>query len=493
MKTMKKIFAVMCVVLLCTSCLNDFLDVEPVSDISTSIFWKTGEDARAGLNSIYADFLLNFNRNSGGNYMSWYEGRSDNFVGASTSSDGMPMKLVNTNNLNSVHPSTNWNTWYKSVSTANYAIHFIPQIKNLSEQEKNNYMAEAHFLRAFCYFNLMRIWSDVPLITEPTLSLEEVSKPTQSSQEVILEQIKNDLETAVGLINYMGLSTELHTFSPAALYCLYAHYAMWVHDYGTAEKYTGLVLAQKYSLVSGAEFATVCSKATTSENIWTLKWLFENNGKNNAIYKMNGMNAPQLIPSKGIREAWQSGDYADDLRGSQTLNKALVYTDSHITDFPKGAAIWKWEPGVGVAETNEKYIPVYRLGEIMLLRAEALNQLKRPDDALKLLSDIRKRAGLTEKKITDYEGLSGDDLIYAIESDILLERQMELIGEGHRWFDLIRTGRAKQVMNDYFENYLKLYDATITYKKFEHDWQLYSPVLYDNILDNANLKQFGGY
>ena len=141
-------------------------------------------------------------------------------------------------------------------------------------------MAEAHFLRAFCYFNLMRIWSDVPLITEPTLSLEEVSKPTQSSQEVILEQIKNDLETAVGLINYMGLSTELHTFSPAALYCLYAHYAMWVHDYGTAEKYTGLVLAQKYSLVSADEFATVCSKATTSENIWTLKWLFENNGKN---------------------------------------------------------------------------------------------------------------------------------------------------------------------------------------------------------------------
>ena len=135
---MKKIFAVMCIALLCTSCLNNFLDVEPVSDISTSIFWKTGEDARAGLNSIYADFLLNFNRNSGGNYMSWFEGRSDNFVGASTSSDGMPMKLVNTNNLNSVHPSTNWNTWYKSVSTANYAIHFIPQIKNLPEQEKNN-------------------------------------------------------------------------------------------------------------------------------------------------------------------------------------------------------------------------------------------------------------------------------------------------------------------------------------------------------------------
>ena len=129
----------------------------------------------------------------------------------------------------------------------------------------------------------------------------------------------------------------------------------------------------------------------------------------------------------------------------------------------------------------------------MLLRAEALNQLKRPDDALKLLSDVRKRAGLTEKKLADYEGLSGNDLIYAIESDILQERQMELIGEGHRWFDLIRTGRAKQVMNDYFENYLKLYDATITYKKFEHDWQLYSPVLYDNILDNGNLKQFGEY
>lgn len=490
---MKKILAVICVALLCTSCLNNFLDVDTVSDISTSNYWKTGEDARAGLNSIYADFLLNFNRNSGGNYMSWYEGRSDNFVGASTSSDGMPMKLVNTNNLNSVHPSTNWNTWYKSVSTANYAIHFIPQIKNLSDQERNNYLAEAHFLRAFCYFNLVRIWSDVPLVIEPTLSLEEVEKPTQSSQSVILEQVKKDIEVAIDLINYVGFKVELYTFSPAALYCLYAHYAMWTHDYVTAEKYTGLVLGQGYSLVSGTDFATVCSKATTSENIWTLKWLFENNGKNNAIYKMNGMNSPQLIPSKAIREAWQSGDYMNDVRGAQTLNKALVYADSHVTDFPKGAAIWKWEPGVGVAETNEKYIPIYRLGEILLLRAEALNKLERPADALILLSDVRTRVGLSEKKLTDYNGLSGDDLIYAIESDILCERRMELIGEGHRWFDLIRTGRAKQVMNDYFENYLKLYDATITYKKFEHDWQLYSPVLYDNILDNSNLKQFGDY
>ena len=493
MKTMKKIIAVVCVAFLCTSCLNNFLDVEPVSDISTSNFWKTGADARAGLNSVYADFLLNFNRNSGGNYMTWYEGRSDNFVGAATSSDGMPMKLVNTNNLNSVHPSTNWNTWYKSISTANYAIHFIPQIANLPEQERDNYLAEAYFLRAYCYFNLVRIWSDVPLVTEPTLSLEEVDKPTQSSQQAILEQIYKDLEAAIGLLNETELKVELYTFSPAALYCLYAHYAMWVHDYQTAEKYTGLVLKKSYTLVAGTNFATVCSKGDTSENIWTLKWLFENNGKNNAIYKMNGMNAPQLIPSKAIREAWQGGDYAGDIRGQQTLNKALIYSESHITDFPKGAAIWKWEPGVGVAETNEKYIPIYRLGEIMLLRAEALNKLKRPADALLLLSDIRKRVGLTEKKLTDYDGLTGDELIYAIETDILNERQMELIGEGHRWFDLLRTGRAKQVMNDYFENYLKLYDATITYKKFEYDWQLYSPVLYDNILDNQNLKQFGEY
>lgn len=490
---MKKLIPIISILLMCSSCLNDFLDVDPVSDISTSIFWKTGEDARAGLNSIYADFLLNFNRSSGGNYMSWYEGRSDNFVGAATSSDGMPMKLINTNNLNSVHPSTNWNTWYKSISTTNYAITYIPELAQTTDQQRNNYLAEAYFLRAFCYFNLVRIWSDVPLVVEPTLTLEEVEKPTQSPQQKVLEQIKLDLEKAIVLTNFTGVKSDVHFFNPAALYCLYAHYAMWTHDYETAEKYTAQVLTMGYTLVNGINFATVCSNGTTSENIWTLKWLFENNGKNNAIYKMNGMNAPQLIPSKAIREAWQLGEYIDDLRGEQTLNKALVYGTSHVTDFPKGAAIWKWEPGVGVAETNEKYIPIYRLGEIMLLRAEALNKLKRPTEALSLLSDVRKRVGLSEIKLTDYGSLTGDALVYAIESDILRERQMELIGEGHRWFDLIRTGRAQQVMNDYFENYLKQYDATITYIKFEHDWQLYSPVLYDNILDNENLKQFGGY
>ena len=66
---MKKIYAVFLSTLLFTSCLNDFLDVDPVSDIATSTFWQTDNDVRAALNSVYADFQTNYNKNSAGNYM----------------------------------------------------------------------------------------------------------------------------------------------------------------------------------------------------------------------------------------------------------------------------------------------------------------------------------------------------------------------------------------------------------------------------------------
>ncbi len=75
---------------------------------------------------------------------------------------------------------------------------------------------------------------------------------------------------------------------------------------------------------------------------------------------------------------------------------------------------------------------------------------------------------------------------------ILQERQLELLGEGRRWFDLIRTGRAMKVMNDYFENYIEAQTGDVC-PRFTDEWQLYWPVYYNNILENANLVQNGNY
>ena len=188
---MKKIYAVFLSTLLFTSCLNDFLDVDPVSDIATSTFWQTDNDVRAALNSVYADFQTNYNKNSAGNYMTWFEMRSDNFVGTTVSSS-MPTYAANTNKLNSSHVSADWNVWYKSISTVNYALHYIPDVQGLTAIKKDNYLAEAYFLRAFCYFNLVRAFGEVPLIDFKVYDAAEANVP-KSSVAKIYELIDSDL------------------------------------------------------------------------------------------------------------------------------------------------------------------------------------------------------------------------------------------------------------------------------------------------------------
>ena len=136
-------------------------------------------------------------------------------------------------------------------------------------------------------------------------------------------------------------------------------------------------------------------------------------------------------------------------------------------------------------EANEKYVPFYRYADILLLRAEALNKQQRQEEALELLNMIRERAGLSLKTMDDFTNAS--DRTLAMEDAILQERQLELLGEGRRWFDLIRTGRAMKVMNDYFENYIEAQTGDVC-PRFTDEWQLYN-----NILENANLVQNGNY
>lgn len=485
---MKKIIAVFLSSLLFTSCLNDFLDVNPVSDIATSTFWKTDNDVRAALNSVYADFQTNYNKNSAGNYMTWFEMRSDNFTGTTVSSS-MPTASANLNKLNSSHVSADWNVWYKSIATTNYGLTYIPDIQGLTEVKKNNYLAETYFLRAFCYFNLARIWGNVPLVEKSTLTLVDVEKPTQSTQAKVLEWVGKDLEEAARLVDE-GQS-DVFRFNAGALYTLYTDYAMWMHDYEKAELYSRkLIDLKRYSLLKGTDFAKVCSDGTTSENIWTMKWSYQNNKQNWIIYMMCRTSAPQMIPAEGIKNLWNSEEYRKDLRRYQTLDTTIVYATNHIAAPNGDAAIWKWQPAERVIEANEKYFPFYRYADVLLLRAEALNKLGRQTEALEYLNMIRERAGLEPKALESFA--QAPDKTLAIEDAILQERQLELLGEGHRWFDLIRTGRAMKVMNDYFQNYIEAQTGDVC-PRFTDEWQLYWPVYYNNILENENLVQNGNY
>ncbi|OJU55812.1 MAG: hypothetical protein BGN96_15375 [Bacteroidales bacterium 45-6] len=476
---MTRISVLLLSVCMFSSCLNDFLNVQPVSQTNSDKFWKTASDATAAFTSIYADFQTNFRTQNGLTYIGWFDMRSDNFYG-NPSSGAYYYSDINKNRLTSTHPGSDWNIWYKSIGTANYAIYYIPGMTDVTEATRNNLLAEAYFLRAYCYFNIIRIWGNAPMVTKPTLTVDDVTKPVRDSSKLIMDSvILKDIDKAMALVDVS--KTDIYRFGVGALYSLATDVAMWNHDYANAEKYSYDLLYTaptngRYSLVSGANFYTTVSMATTSENIWTLKWSYQNNGFNPITQTLTGT---YVLVAKPVVDLWGKPAWRKDLRRPQTIDTTAIYNSNHLTVINNNAAMWKYQPVTRFPNnTNEKYIPLYRLADIILLRAEALNKLGRYAEALTELNKIRTRAGLPSRKEADYS--SATDKTYAIESDILQERQFELLGEGKRWFDLMRTGRAVATRNNYFETYLKAYNVT-NYIPFTADWQLYWPILQNNI------------
>jgi len=469
-----------------TSCLNDFLEPEPLNLITHENYWESESDARAALNAAYAHMQQAYKVG----FIFWTEARSDDFIGSSTGA--YPYQSVCYNNLSSSYPCCNWNNWYKMVSVANYGIHFIPGMTGkLSVSKQRHLLSEAYFLRAYAYFNMMRIWGDVPLITEPTLTKSDVTKPFRTPMALVEQQIIRDIDSAA--VNVDEGVDELYRYSAGALYALATDVAMWSHDYPRALDFSKRLMdLNRYSL-DMADFTKICNPANTTDNIWTMAWNYSTNGDNTILINYNN-SANLVIPTKRIYEKWTDWETQAgcvDLRRLATIDSMRIsgYGSKHCQRHPtQMVRSWKWSPGEFLVQTDyrEMPIPLYRYADILLLRAEACNQLGDMVEAVDLLNAVRHRAGLPDRNITEFADTE------QLEDALLQERQFELFAEGKRWFDLLRTGRAMTVMNEHFEGYIKAY-AGSGYTMFTEDWQLFWPVHRDIINENENITQTGKY
>src|SRR5690606_9792647 len=123
------------------------------------------------------------------NFAFWGEGRAD---AVQTNHSGEPL-LLKQNNLNPTINSASWNSLYQTISRANYAIKYIPDVFQGESENGNQLMGQARALRALSYFYAVRIWGDVPLITDPYESVEQDIFIPRTDKELVLEQIEEDL------------------------------------------------------------------------------------------------------------------------------------------------------------------------------------------------------------------------------------------------------------------------------------------------------------
>lgn len=411
---MRKIVSVVISFILVFSC---SLDTEPISEFSASGFYKTADDARAGVYGIYNATQSAFSRN----LAFWGEGRAD---AVDTRHSGDPRMLLN-NTLNKDMTSARWSGLYQIISRANYAVKYIPEV--LTDQGLGaTLLGQARGLRALAYFYAVRVWGEVPLILEPFESTEQEIFVSRDDLEKVLAQIEKDLIYAA---RHAPRGGEKTLFSSGAAYALLAHLSMWQHEYEQASLYADTVLADgSYALVSIEDWNKIFTNGNSRESIFEIGYNEDQTNMLRVLYALGSDS--DYFPSEIFMNTFEEGD----------LRKELTYDITKA--FPR--MIWKF---FGKGFNDEDPAPsthnivMLRLADIILLKAEALNKTGDRDGALRLLNQIRSRAGLAELDEELAAGMYGD-----LESAILHERLVELSYEGYRWFDLVRTGKAIEIM-----------------------------------------------
>lgn len=408
------------------SCIDDLLDKEPVSSFSAEGFYQTTADAQAGIYGIYdaaqSVFRINF--------AYWGEGRADN---VQTAQSGEGLSLIQ-NNLDESVASADWTALYTMISRANYAIKYIPGVYKEGDNAGNQLVGQARALRALAYFYLVRVWGDVPLITEPYLSIEQDIFVKKTDQELVLDQIEDDLTYAAAhCVSRFNNNNDRIMFTQGSANALLTHVYMWRHKYSEAAATSALVLANPlYTLVPMSDWGKMFTDSYSKESIFEVGY---NETETNSLRVLYAIGSYAIYtPSAKFKSSYETGDQRID----------YVY-DVTLAD-PK--AIWKYL-GRGVSDevstASKQNIVLMRLADIMLLRAEALIKLgsgANKTEALSLLNTIRTRAGLTT-----FATEAAANAVYGdLETAILHERSIELCYEGHRWFDLVRTGKAIATM-----------------------------------------------
>ena len=436
MKPLFKYLLVAVSFFLLNSC-KKFLETPQKSQLSLSQFWKSPNDAELGVAAIYNEAQVAFEVN----YWRWGELRADNFIN-NERPNADNAQLVN-NQLTTSSSGADWSDLYTAILTANTAIKKIPDIPDFAA--KDELLGEAYALRALFYFYAVRVWGAVPKITEPIEGLNQDLNVLRSPAEEIYDEIiLPDLERAQNLVT---IEKSLNRISLGAIMALKANVYMWPgkhQDYSVAREAILQLESFGYSLETTPTGWKNIFKGpeNSKEIIFSLAWNYNEDGGNSGVGLFSTA-TPELVPSEEVEQKWNAR-IPNDFR---TLATAAF--DVEIVpgvEFPYLRILTKYsarfvqrDQQSSWANTNDRDIIFYRLSDLLLLRAEAENYLDHPSEALSIINRIRTARGLplVDATITDK---------VVIRDLILDERQFELMGEGHRYWDLVRNGVVLKVM-----------------------------------------------
>jgi starch-binding outer membrane protein, SusD/RagB family len=448
---MKNLYIFAIVATITFSCNN--LDENPPF-ITAQQFYKTKDDAIAAVNSVYSHLSHDVgNGTDFGLYQRQLHLTTDmisddaNAGAGATNQNVLAMGAATFVSTNDRVEKT-WRQHYAAINRANGAIENIEKI-NFDETLKQRLIGESKFIRALLYFNLVRLWGDVPLVLTETNSLEnEKLYIGRTSVEEVYNQIKKDLADAEAVLPTQYSGNDVGRVTQGAAKALLVKVYLTTQDWPNAIAKAQETISGPYGYDLFTNFGDVFNTATKNgkEHIFSIQYKANANGNNN---NMGGLSAPNsnIVPGLNGSEADvpQPGLY--ELYKATDKRREVTFFTSFIS--PANGKLYNFKPHfykffdpASVTRPSESGVnfPVLRFSDVLLMYAEAINEKDGPtSEAYQAINKVRTRAGLPSLT----EGITKEQF----RDSVYLERRLEFVYEDQRWFDLLRTGRMVEAMH----------------------------------------------
>lgn len=350
-------------------------------------------------------------------------------------------------NATNSNVSRDWRYLYSTIGKTNSVINNVNTCPDplLTPERKKVIIAEASFIRAYMYFQLVQLWGDVPLqLKEVTtisasnlLEIYPLLYPPRAAMAEVYNQIIADLETALAGVPVTAINKGYVTKGAVNSMLAYVYATQEPHDWNKVSQYCDAVIGGGYSLMPEYNDLWNNLNENCAESIFEINYTGGSTDGNWGTKMFRGVDWKKFnIPSNDLVKAF------DEEQDTLRKNASIIFLDMtgkwSDPDWPQNHYPFVNKYRNFNEGSDQNYIFI-RLADILLLKAEALNQNGDVAGAATLVNQIRHRA-----KLQDTPAATQDAMRLAIEK----ERRLELAFEAHRWFDLKRTGRAIDVMKN---------------------------------------------
>lgn len=460
------------------SCSNSFLDLTDETTITSETFFKTTDHFEQALVASYTGM-----RNIALDGIFMDEMRSDNTFFTRYSGDRGPYNSTEKIALFFDDETVSWvpdryNNVYACIARVNTILNRL-ESSELTDEEKQTVRAEALFLRAFYYFDLVTHWGGVPLMLEEVTNEAEAFK-AKSTVEEVYQQILSDVSDAITIglpIPTTFPQSGRATMGAAKMLRAYVYMSQPNRNYPAAEQDLKDITNMHYELLDNYEDVFAKTNKNNQESIFEVQWIEDGStdqyntipwrvipkcSNNDFLMGIAGSNyagtsGGWCVPTEEMVQSYEDGD----LRLDASIAVAEGVTDAAenftceavktISDYTptEGKSYYYfirkyYHPPYAYSLRADDNFPIYRYAGALLLLAENLVEQNKNAEALPYINQVRARAGLPA-------------LTEVTAEDVANEMRHELAFENHRWTDLIRTGKALETMSRFADDMRALY------------------------------------